>query len=115
MARTTENWRLALVAALAMGCTSMRGNDSPGGPAETQRVASAAAQPSPKTSVPDGPNTGAARLAGALVDARVLVITADGSDPAAAAVRAALTRLGTPFDVHDATHGARLTADQLAG
>ncbi len=116
MGRTTRNFALALVAAL--GCTSMRGGDPSGDPPAAsvngQGVAAAVAQPAPKTPVPDGPTTGAARLAGALLDARVLVITADGSDPAAAAVRAALTRLGTPFDVHDATHGARLTADQLA-
>jgi hypothetical protein len=94
---------------------SNRSGDEPGASlGATQHVGAATAQPAPKTPVPDGPNTGAARLAGAVVDARVLVITADGSDPAAAAVESALTRLGTPFDVHDATHGTRLTADQLA-
>ncbi|MES1209898.1 MAG: polysaccharide deacetylase family protein, partial [Pseudomonadota bacterium] len=74
----------------------------------------AVAQTAPKSPVPDAPVTGATRLGGTTVDARVLVITADGTDPAAAAVQAALKRLGTPFDLHDATHAQRLTADQLA-
>jgi hypothetical protein len=98
------------MAASGLGCGAARSAD----PAGNQPIASAAAQPLPKAPVPDGLATGATRIPGALVDARVLVITTDGSDPAAAAVQAALTRLGTPFDVHDATHGTRLTADQLA-
>jgi peptidoglycan/xylan/chitin deacetylase (PgdA/CDA1 family) len=106
MGRTTRILELLLVTALARGCTGVRGGE--------ERIAAAVAQPTPKAPVPDGPNTGAARLSGALVDARVLVITADGTDPAATAAQVALTRLGTPFDVHDATHGARLTAAQLA-
>jgi len=114
MTRITRNWGLALVAALGLGCTSMKGGEPAAMSAENQPIASAAAQPTPKAAIPDGLNTGAARLPGALVDARVLVITVDGSDPAATAVQAALTRLGTPFDVHDATHGTPLTADQLA-
>ncbi|HVY41284.1 MAG TPA: polysaccharide deacetylase family protein [Polyangia bacterium] len=77
-------------------------------------VAASVAQPPPKSPVPDAPAAGVSRIAGATVDARVLVITTDGTDPAAAAAQAALKRLGTPFDVHDATHGARLTPDQLA-
>ncbi|HXJ21261.1 MAG TPA: polysaccharide deacetylase family protein [Polyangia bacterium] len=107
MGRTTRNCWLAMAGVLGVGCTDLKGGDEP-----TQIAA--AAQTAPKTAVPDGPDTGATRLSGALVDARVLVITTDGSDPASAAVQAALTRLGTPFDVHDATHGMRLTADQLA-
>ncbi|HVT08800.1 MAG TPA: polysaccharide deacetylase family protein [Polyangia bacterium] len=80
----------------------------------TFSAAAAVAQPAPKSPIPDAPTAGVSRLAGATVDARVLVITTDGTDPAAAAAQAALKRLGTPFDVHDATHGARLTPDQLA-
>jgi MYXO-CTERM domain-containing protein len=114
----------ALTAGLVVlgGWTCTGGRAGPGGQApgsgENERVslfpAAATAQPAPKAPVPDAPATGATRLAGTSVDARVLVITADGTDPAAAAAQAALTRLGTPFDLHDATHGQRLTADQLA-
>jgi MYXO-CTERM domain-containing protein len=86
--------------------------DAPGAGAPPLLVAGA--QAAPQAPVPDGPDTGVARRPGSIVDARVLVITADGSDPAAAAVQAALSRLGTPFDVHDATRGPRLTADMLA-
>jgi hypothetical protein len=114
MGRTTRNGVLAVMAGAVLGCMNGKSDDPVALPAAAQHVGAATAQPSPKTPVPDGPSTGATRLAGALLDARVLVITADGSDPASAAVQAALARLGTPFDVHDATHAARLTADQLA-
>jgi len=77
-------------------------------------VAAAAAQPAPKQAVPDGADTGVARMPGTTVDLRALVVTTDGSDPAAAAAETALSRLGTPFDVHNAAQGPRLTADQLA-
>ena len=60
------------------------------------------------------PVTGATALAGAVVDARVLIITADGTAGELAAIRATLQYLGTPFDVLDATHDPPLTADRLA-
>jgi MYXO-CTERM domain-containing protein len=113
----------ALAAGLALStgwaCTPERapasGELPAGRPIPTASFSAAAvAQPPPKSPVPDAPATGAARLAGATVDARVLGITADGTDTAATAAQAALKRLGTPFDLHDATHGQRLTADQLA-
>ena len=48
------------------------------------------------------------------VDARVLIITADGSDAAFDAIHETLAFLGTPFDVLDATAGAALTPAMLA-
>ena len=53
-------------------------------------------------------------MAGAVVDARILVVTADGTDGALAAIRWTLQYLGTPFDVLDATPDPPLTADRLA-
>jgi len=60
------------------------------------------------------PLTSAAPLANASVDARILVITAKGTDAAFAAIENTLQYLGTPFDVLNATTGATLTADMLA-
>ena len=60
------------------------------------------------------PPTYAAPLAGATVDARVLVITADGTSAAFAAIENTLQYLGTPFDVLNATTGAALTAGMLS-
>jgi hypothetical protein len=48
------------------------------------------------------------------VDARLLVITADGTDPAYAAITEALQYLGTPFDSFNASTEPDLTADRLA-
>jgi MYXO-CTERM domain-containing protein len=114
--RATEWMGAALAALLAVeacsneSASSVRWESaSPAG-----LVAAAAAQVSPKSAVPDGLDTGATQLPNTTVDLRVLVITTDGSDPAAVAAQNALSRLGTPFDVHNATQGPRLTADQLA-
>ena len=48
------------------------------------------------------------------VDARALVITADGTDAAFEAIEGALGFLGTPYDVLNATTGPTLTAATLA-
>jgi len=48
------------------------------------------------------------------LDARLLVITADGTDPAFTAIVEGLQYLGTPFDVLDASKDPELTADRLA-
>ena len=48
------------------------------------------------------------------LDARLLVITADGTDPAHAAIVEALKYLGTPFDTFNASTEPDLTADRLA-
>ncbi|HTB57362.1 MAG TPA: MYXO-CTERM sorting domain-containing protein [Polyangia bacterium] len=55
-----------------------------------------------------------APMAGALVDARALVITAQGTDAALAAITSTLQYLGAPYDVLNATTGPTLTADSLA-
>ncbi len=60
------------------------------------------------------PDTGAAPIAGATVDARVLVITAKGDNSGFAAIQATLQYLGTPFDVLNASTGPALTAGLLA-
>ncbi len=73
-----------------------------------------AARRLPVARPPPRRSTGAAALAGAVVDARVLIITADGTAGELAAIRATLQYLGTPFDVLDATHDPPLTADRLA-
>ena len=65
--------------------------------------------------VNSAPDTGAAPIPGATVDARILVITASGSNSAFAAIQSTLQYLGTPFDVLNASTGPALTADALAG
>jgi hypothetical protein len=59
------------------------------------------------------PDTGLAFTEGATVDARVLVITADGTDAALDAITQTLRYLGTPFDVLNATTGPALNLDDL--
>jgi uncharacterized protein (TIGR03382 family) len=51
---------------------------------------------------------------GVSIDARALIITADGSDAAFDAIESALAFLGTPHDVLNATSGPPLTAATLA-
>ncbi|HSY39856.1 MAG TPA: hypothetical protein VLA79_10020, partial [Polyangia bacterium] len=60
------------------------------------------------------PPTYAAPIANASVDARILLITANGTDAAFAAIQSTLQYLGTPFDVLNATTGATLTAGTLS-
>ncbi|HSY39891.1 MAG TPA: hypothetical protein VLA79_10195 [Polyangia bacterium] len=55
-----------------------------------------------------------APIAGAEVDARALVITAQGTDAAFTAITSTLQYLGAPYDVLNATSGPALTADSLA-
>jgi hypothetical protein len=59
------------------------------------------------------PDTGLAFTEGLTVDARVLVITADGTDAALDAITQTLSYLGTPFDVLNATTGPALNLDDL--
>ena len=71
----------------------------------------------PLTLAPDtnpAPDTGLAFAGDVTVDARVLVITADGTDAAFDAITQTLRTLGTPFDVLNASTGPTLTADTLA-
>ena len=49
----------------------------------------------------------------AAVDSRLLVITADGTDPAFDAIVQALKYMGAPYDVFNATSGGELTAARL--
>jgi MYXO-CTERM domain-containing protein len=65
-------------------------------------------------SVNTAPATGASPMAGASVDARVLVITAAGSNAAFAAIENTLKYLGTPFDVLNASSGPALTEAALS-
>ncbi len=66
------------------------------------------------SAVNSAPDTGAAPIAGAAVDARALIITADGTDAAFQAIESTLQYLGSPFDVLNATTGPALTASALA-
>ena len=59
------------------------------------------------------PPTYAAPIANASVDARILLVTANGTDAAFAAIQSTLQYLGTPFDVLNATTGSTLTAAML--
>jgi hypothetical protein len=69
---------------------------------------------SPAPNAHAAPDTGLLQAPGLAVDARVLVITADGTDAAFGAIESVLGTLGTPHDVINATTGAPLTADRLA-
>ncbi len=59
------------------------------------------------TAVNTAPRITAAAVAGAVVDARVLIITADATDSGLGAIQSTLQYLGTPFDVLDASTGRR--------
>jgi MYXO-CTERM domain-containing protein len=102
--------------AAATGCA---GGDAPapvarnrvvGRPAELRHIVR------PLTAAPDShpsPDTKLALAPDVTVDARVLVITADGTDAAFDAVTQTLRYLGTPFDVLNASTGPELTTDAL--
>jgi MYXO-CTERM domain-containing protein len=60
------------------------------------------------------PVTGASAVAGAAVDTRALVITADGTNAAFGAIQNTLAYLGTPFDVLNASTGPALTEASLS-
>ena len=64
------------------------------------------AQPSPETLM--------TRADGVSVDARLLVITANGTSASVAAITTVLGYLGTPYDVLNASTGPDVTADYLA-
>jgi hypothetical protein len=85
-----------------------------------RRAITAAAGPQAVAAAPAGvnhsPDVRPAPVTDAVLDARVLIISADGSDPGLDAITGALARLGTPFDVINASAAGTppLTADQLA-
>src|SRR5262245_42619101 len=60
------------------------------------------------------PEAAMSRADGVTVDARLLVISGDGGDPALTAITSALDYLGTPYDVFNASSGPALTGDTLA-
>src|SRR4051812_9483035 len=115
-----SGWFLEVGLALATAAAGCPGDDGPapvarnrviGRPAEVQRTMR------PLSLSPDtnpAPDTGLALADDGTVDARVLVITADGTDASADAITGTLRYLGTPFDVLNASTGPKLTADALA-
>ena len=115
--RTWAMW--AAVAALGMGVGCNGGRD--GAPVVAHERITHAPQAPLMAVVPlvaargahAAPPTYAAPIANASVDARLLLITANGTDAAFAAIQNTLQYLGTPFDVLNATTGATLTADML--
>ncbi|HXT99800.1 MAG TPA: hypothetical protein VN903_02335, partial [Polyangia bacterium] len=104
--------------ATAGGCTGGADDPAPvarnrlvGRPVEVRRTMR------PLTLAPasnPAPDTRLALATDVTVDARVLVITADGTDAALDAITQTLRTLGTPFDVLNASTGPALTADALA-
>ena len=115
LSRTWAMW----VAALGMGLGCNGGRDSEPLVAHG-RIAHAPQAPRmavvPLIAAPGAhaaPPTYAAPIANAFVDARILLITANGTDAAFAAIQNTLQYLGTPFDVLNATTGATLTAALL--
>ncbi len=115
--RTWAMW--AAVAAMGMGFGCNGGHV--GAPLVAHERITHAPQPPRMPVVPlvaapgahAAPPTYAAPIANASVDARILLITANGTDAAFAAIENTLQYLGTPFDVLNATTGATLTADML--
>jgi len=114
------DWSLGLVAVVgaltAAGCEADRV-----GPIAANRVVTPAAEVEqamgPLSVAPDAnpaPETAQAQAQDITLDARLLVITADGSNAAFPAIVATLQYLGTPYDVLNATTGPALTADTLA-
>ena len=102
---------------LGLGC----GQEPPPGPVLVAQNTVRQAPPRPTararqltaTVMDTAPTSGASALAGAVVDARVLIITAGGSDSDLGAIQGTLQFLGTPFDVLNAGT-TTLTADMLS-
>ena len=102
---------------LGLGC----GQEPPPGPVLVAQNTVRQAPPRPTvrarqitaTVMDTAPATGAGALAGATVDARVLIITAGGTDSDLGAIQGTLQFLGTPFDVLNAGT-TTLTADMLS-
>jgi len=118
-------WAGLLAGLTAVGC----GDDSPARKAPHVPLARGPALPAPSVSeplpdVPGGvehsPLTLEAPPMGYLVDARILVISPDGSDSELAAIRQTLAYLGVRYDVFVATTAptltmANLTSDPMHG
>ena len=116
--RTWAMW--AAVAAMGMGLGCNGGRES--SPLVAHEQIRHAPEPARAPVVPlvaapgvhAAPLTFAAPIANATVDARVLIITANGTDPAFLAIQNTLQYLGTPFTVLNATSDPPLTASFLA-
>jgi len=118
-------WRVVLGAVLVVGCAdpSDSSRSAPGG-VMGEPVARAPVAPRRFATVPQVafetlpaslvPWAAPALPADASLDARLLVITADGTDPAYAAIAETLRYLGTPFDTFNPSLEPDLTADRLA-
>jgi hypothetical protein len=115
-------WRVSWVVVglswAALGCNSPDEGEPLMAPGRIPATPAAAApviiRPLAAAKVNSSPDTGAAPIPGATVDARVLVITASGTNSAFGAIQSTLQYLGTPFDVLNASTGPALTADALA-
>ena len=115
-------WGGTVTVALALTAAGCGDNTAPKMPAPPlsrgpvqPKATQSAPLPAMQTSVEHSPLVVfAAPPAGYVVDARVLVISADGSDSELAAIKQELGYLGTPFDVIIATQAATLSASQLA-
>jgi hypothetical protein len=106
----------ALVAVAGAACADDRGV-----PVARNRVSVPAAEVElamrPLSVAPDtnpSPDTAMAPADNVSLDARLLVVTANGSSAALSAITDTLHYLGTPFDVLNASTGSALTADYLA-
>ena len=100
-----------------LGCNASDDREAQVAPGRISLPPAAAApviiRPLVAAAVNTAPDTGASPIAGATVDARVLVITATGNNAAFSAIETTLEYLGTPFDVLNASTGPALTADAL--
>src|SRR5262245_17100784 len=105
--RGVVEFSMALAAIAAAGCgadtaPAVAQNRVVGATVETQpvmRPLTAALNANP------APDTAMSRADGVSVDARLLVISADGNDVALTAITTALDYLGTPYDVLNASSG----------
>jgi hypothetical protein len=112
-----SGWLAAAAALLvAAGCgddTAPRKAPAPMARAPVQ-PAPVVTGPLPDVQVEHSPLTAAAPLAaGTLIDARILVISADGSESELDAIEQTLGYLGTPFDVFIASQRAALATSDL--
>ena len=117
--RWSFSWMVVGLSWVALACNAPDGGEPLMAPGRIPKMPAAAAPVIIKPlaaakSVNSSPDTGAAPIAGAVVDARILVLTAKGDSSAFSAIQATLQYLGTPFDVLNASTGATLTADILA-
>jgi len=115
--RTWAMWAATAAMGMGLGCTG--GRDS-APPVARERIAHAPQALRmavvPLIAAPGAhvaPPTYAAPIANPSLDARILLITANGADAAFAAIESTLQYLGTPFDVLNATTGSTLTAATL--